>query len=213
MTTVCATIPQSRLHDAKTRLAPALGPRRRTALALALLGHVCAVVRATPGVERLTIVSPDPRVRSWGGAHGYAVVLDPGRGLNTALGGILRSGARAGRGVLVIAADLPWLGVHDVAALLEALRPGRVVLAPSKDGAGTNALVLPAGCQFTPAFGPGSRTAHHREAASRRLEVVEVVRPGVAFDIDTPDDLAALEAAGWSDGVVWGPGRLGRDSP
>ncbi len=188
---VLAIVPQSHLRAAKTRLAAVLAPDARAALALRLLGRVCAALRATPDVAGLTVVSPDPSVRVWGDRNGYAVTLDPGYGLNAALA--YARGARDPRqDVLIMAADLPWLRPADVTALLRARREGRVVLAPSKDGAGTNALALPGRRQFTPAFGAGSRVAHRREAALRGLEVIEVVRPGLAFDVDTPDDLQAL---------------------
>jgi 2-phospho-L-lactate guanylyltransferase len=189
---VLAIVPQSHLRAAKTRLAVVLEPDARAALALQLLGRVCAALRATPAVAALTVVSPDPAVRVWGDRNGYAVTLDPGYGLNAALE-YARRGARDPRqDVLIIAADLPWLRPADVTALLRARQEARVVLAPSKDGAGTNALALPGRRRFTPAVGAGSRVAHRREAALRGLEVIEVVRPGLAFDVDTPDDLRAL---------------------
>ncbi|SRR5579871_6333902 len=189
---VLAIVPQSHLRAAKTRLAAVLRPDARAALALELLGRVCAALRATPAVTALTVVSPDPAVRAWGDRNGYAVTLDPGCGLNAALE-YARRGARDPRhDVLIIAADLPWLRAADVTALLRARRDTRIVLAPSKDGAGTNALALP-GCRwFTPSFGAGSRVAHRREAALRGLELFEVARPGLAFDVDTPDDLRTL---------------------
>jgi len=43
-----------------------------------------------------------------------------------------------------------------------------------------------------PAFGVGSRAKHHRLAQTLRLRVTEVCRPGLAFDLDTPCDVAAL---------------------
>ncbi|HLJ62140.1 MAG TPA: 2-phospho-L-lactate guanylyltransferase [bacterium] len=206
--TVSAIIPQARLRAAKTRLAPALSPRARAALSLALLRHVCVAVRAVPAVEGLTIVSPDRAVRGWGEVGGWTVAPDWGSDLNTALRGTMGSPACQGRDLLIVVADLPWLRAADVASLLAASRPGRVVLAPSKDGMGTSALVVPAGHAFAPAFGPASRAAHHREAGARGLDVVEVFRPGIAFDLDTPDDLAALEAAQRFDALVWdGAGR------
>lgn len=207
--TVSAIIPQARLRTAKTRLTPALSPRARAALSLALLRHVCIAVRAVPAVERLTVVSPDRAVRAWGEARGWTVAPDQGWDLNAALRGTMRSPACEGRALLIVVADLPWLGAADVTSLVAASRPERVVLAPSKDGIGTSALLVPAGHEFGPAFGPGSRAAHHREAATHGLDVVEVIRPGIAFDLDTPDDLAALKVTGRFDELVWG--EAGRD--
>ncbi|HKV70030.1 MAG TPA: hypothetical protein VJN62_02225, partial [Gemmatimonadales bacterium] len=68
-------------------------------------------------------------------------------------------------------------------------------LAPSRDESGTNALLLPPGVVIHPAYGLGSRRAHRSIARRLGLRVVEVHRPGLAFDLDTPADLAALR--GW----------------
>ena len=149
-------------------------------------------------------MTPDPRVRDWARRWGCDGVLDPERGLNAALEHVLRSPWCEGRDVLIVAADLPWVRPSDVAALLSAGRPERLVLAPSKDGLGTGALLIPRGVRFPPAFGAGSCAAHRTAAERLGLQVVEVSRPGLAFDLDAPEDLAALDAAGWWDGRARG---------
>ncbi len=68
------------------------------------------------------------------------------------------------------------------------------MLGPDRRGEGTNALLLRLagrGPEFTFAFGDGSLAKHLEEA--RRLGLVAAVHdaPGIAFDLDTPDD--------WSD--------------
>lgn len=196
-----AIVPQKPLALAKGRLAPALGPAPRAGLSLGLLRHVCAVLRAVPEVEALVIMSADAAVRTRAAAWGVAVSPDPGPDLNAALAAMIASAAGGGarRGVLVLAADLPWLDPADVHALLAAGRRGALVLAPSGDGTGTNALLVPPGVHFRPAYGEGSRLIHRARARARGLETVEVYRPGLAFDLDTPDDLApVLRGRGWA---------------
>jgi len=195
---VRALVPQKPLVLAKSRLAEALDPPARAALTLRLLWRVCAVLRAAPGVEAVSIMTPDATVRASAAGWGMAACLDPGRDLNTALAAVIGAASRAARGpgMLIVAADLPWLEVADVAALLAPARPGVLVLAPSRDGAGTNALVCPPGVRFRPAYGGGSRARHRDRARDAGLEVVEVRRPGLACDLDTPEDLAMLRARG-----------------
>jgi len=200
--TVSAIVPQKQLGEAKSRLRGALAPGDRATLSLALLRHVCGTVAAVVGVDRVTVVTPDPGIRQYLRGWGLGSVLDPGRDLNDALARVMASPVCEGRDALVVVADLPWLRPPDVVALLAASRRRSVVLAPSKDGAGTSALLVPAGVRFTPAFGIGSRVAHRRAAQASGLGVVEIVRPGTAFDLDTPEDLGGLSALAWLEGYL-----------
>lgn len=200
---VFAIIPQKRLTLAKSRLAPAVDPGARAQLSLALLRRVCDVLRQAPAVEAVEVMTPDPAVRDHAAGWGVSSFPDPLPDLNSALGEVVaRAGCaqrarahrdRARRAMLVIAADLPWVSAADVAAIMRAAGPEMLVLAPSKDGTGTNALVMPPGVPFHPAFGPGSRAAHRRAAQRAGLRYVEICRPGLAFDVDLPEDLWAQD--------------------
>ena len=189
-----ALVPQKRLAEAKSRIAGSAEPHRRAALSLALLQRVCAALRATPGVEDVVIMTPDPAVHAFARASGIGAVTDASPSFNDALGHALlvEAGRTPNRAALIVSADLPLLMPADVRAALAAGAGGVLVIAPSKDGTGTNGLLLPPGVRLRPAFGPGSRVRHRRlgEALGRR--VVELFRPGLAFDLDTPADLAAL---------------------
>ncbi|HEV2438596.1 MAG TPA: 2-phospho-L-lactate guanylyltransferase [bacterium] len=192
-----AVVPQKALAGAKSRLEGALSADARTALSVALLRTVCAALRAAGGVESIVVMTPDPATRAQAAAWGIAALIDPGPGLNAALAQVVRDAARS-CAVLVVAADLPLLRPDDVASLLAAGRPGRLVLAPSKEGTGTNAVVVPPGMTFHPAYGAGSLSAHRRGARSLGYDVVEIRRPGLAFDVDTEADLRALRYCGTS---------------
>ncbi len=190
-----AIVPQKPLVLAKGRLAGALGPRARATLSLALLQTVCATLRAA-GVEDVVVMTPDHDVRARAAAWGVRAIPDPAPGLNPALAGALVPMVRWSHGVLIVAGDLPFLQPADVVALLGASTRRGVGIAPSKDGTGTNALALAPGIVISPAFGRGSFAAHRRQALVLGLAVAEIVRPGLAFDLDTPVDLAAYLAAG-----------------
>jgi 2-phospho-L-lactate guanylyltransferase len=186
-----AIVPQKALSGAKSRLEGVLSAPGRAALSLALLGNVCAALRAVPDVESIVVMTPDSATRAQAAAWGVSALVDPRPGLNAALGQVVRDGARA-YAVLVVAADLPLLKPDDVVALLRAVRRGRLVLAPSKEGTGTNAVAVPPGTVFHPAYGTGSLAAHRRGAQALGLDVVEIRRPGLAFDVDTEADLRAV---------------------
>ncbi len=86
-------------------------------------------------------------------------------------------------------ADLPRLGAEDLLAAC-APPPGAVVLAPDRRGRHTNLLRVPLPTPFPTAFGdPRSLAVHRRRAQAAGRPVVLVDRPGLAHDLDLPDDL------------------------
>lgn len=191
-----AIVPQKLIRQAKSRLGAALAPEARGALSLALLGTVCAALRAVPAIEEVCVLTPDPLVRAWADARGVRTLVDQGAGLNAALEGALMRAVTPSRAVLVIASDLPLLQPMDVAALLTLAGSDTVVLAPSKDGWGTNAMLLPPGLWLQPAYGERSLLAHRQAARARGARTAELRRPGLALDIDDPADLLYAGTAG-----------------
>lgn len=170
-----AIVPFKTAGQRKTRLAPTLSPPERDRLAQALFDRVIGVLDASPTVGRIGVLSEVRPARvdlDW--------LPDRGLGLNAELQALEITGAR-----LVIHADLPLVTPDDVEALLAVARGGGAV-APDRHGNEVNALALDAGVSIEFRFGPNS-LARHQEQAGGRLAVV--ARPGLALDIDTPDDL------------------------
>ena len=133
------------------------------------------VLAAAKSVGRTWVVSPDP-------VEGADWIRDPGGGQGAAVEAALRE---IGPGpVLVVNADLPFLTADDLRALNRAIPESGVALAPARDGT-TNALGLSDTTLFAPLYGPGS-AARFRAHAER---AVDVVRPGLRDDVDTPADL------------------------
>jgi 2-phospho-L-lactate/phosphoenolpyruvate guanylyltransferase len=94
--------------------------------------------------------------------------------------------------LLIIAADLPFVTREEIGALVEASRSGSAVAAPDWREAGTNALAFPLARGLPMRFGPGSLAAHEAEARAAGLSFTLVRRPGLAFDVDEPQQLEAL---------------------
>ena len=63
-------------------------------------------------------------------------------------------------------------------------------IAPDRDGDGTNALLLSPPDLVATGFGAGSSARHRALGEAAGVAVETVIRPGLAFDIDTPQDLA-----------------------
>ena len=184
-------IPLKRLDAAKTRLAPALTNDERGRLMAGMLAGVArAAVRA--GVGRVALASSDPSAPGLARRLGLECVSDGGLPWNEGLVHARSLLERPAAAVLYLAGDLPLVDAPDVAALTEAGAERTAVIGRAHDG-GTNALwVRPAGA-FVPAFGAAASAAvHTRRARAHGLGVVMVDRPGLARDVDTPADLAAV---------------------
>ena len=117
--------------------------------------------------------------------------------LNAALAQATAYAASKGaEAILTLASDLPLLTRDDVLALVGALHaPPACVIASDVKDIGTNSLA------FAPLrldlfrFGPHSLSAHVDAARSQGIEPVIVRRPGLAQDLDTPDDYRRLAMA------------------
>jgi 2-phospho-L-lactate guanylyltransferase len=201
---VTVAIPVRALEGAKSRLGAVLDAEERHDLVERLLTRTVSVAFATAGVTEVLVVSPDREVLEIAAASGARGVLQASRGLNPALAEA--RDVAGGDRLLVVPADLPALTADDLAALLmagvEAGTPS-VVLAPDRHGRGTNALLLDPPDAIDPAFGGGSRAGHAWLASSADIAYAEVTgRPGLALDLDTPDDLLLVEALATEDAHV-----------
>jgi 2-phospho-L-lactate/phosphoenolpyruvate guanylyltransferase len=179
-----AIVPIKPPAERKLRLRGRLDADARALLSDAMLRRVLEALARSVKVERTFVLSAQ-RPAGWSGKW----LLDQGRGLNVELQRI--ADGRPER-LLVVHADLPLISTEDVDALLAASTNG-VAIAADRHGLGTNAIALQAPARFRFAFGVGS-LRRHLEAAGPAAQIVH--RPGLALDVDTPDDLAAAIAAG-----------------
>ena len=188
--TVRIIVPHRGLAAAKTRLAPVLDDDEREALARRLLEQVLRVAHDACG--DVVVITPSEALQALVAAAGARLVVQRGMGLN---GGLEQARAEAiveGVTTLVILhGDLPNLATDDVAALTDALPAARgAAIAPDRAGTGTNGLALRPPDVIALRFGAGSLAAHLAEAEAAGVPISEVHRPGLAFDLDTPADLA-----------------------
>ncbi|HKX79665.1 MAG TPA: 2-phospho-L-lactate guanylyltransferase [Novosphingobium sp.] len=188
--TCWAIIPIKDVPSGKSRLAGVLDPAERARLISAMLAHVVAAAQAATGITRVFLVGPSRH----GMDETMPLLADPGDGLNAAVASALAevvAHAEAPHRVIVIAADLPVVTPRDLDLLV--LAPiDAVAIAPDRHGIGTNALSLPlpAGRNFTFAFGPDSLLRHQEEAERLGLRVETILSHGLERDIDEPADLA-----------------------
>ncbi|MBN1888722.1 MAG: 2-phospho-L-lactate guanylyltransferase [Thermoflexales bacterium] len=188
-------VPVKPFAQAKSRLSPLLRRPLRATLARALLAHTLDVLVEMKLKSPISIViSRDVMALDIARKKGLATILEDGCDLNTALAEARAWAVQAGaEAVLVLPADLPLLAAGDVQAMIEQVAdPPCIVIAPDRRQRGTNALLLrpPDALHF--AFGAGSFDEHCAQAETSNVRLSIYRSPALAFDLDTPQDWAAL---------------------
>ena len=189
-----AVLPIKRFAHAKQRLDLDDRAAVMREMAEGVLGALAA-----SSVDATLVVTGDDDARALAVEHGAGVVEEGelrGHSAAAALG-VAAALERGARTVLLVAGDFPLLTAGDLDDLLGehvAGTPGIVVLA-DRHGTGTNGLLLTPPDAIAPAFGPGSCERHATLAAEAGLPCVVDDRVAFAVDVDTIDDLAAVERA------------------
>ena len=214
---VWAVVPVKELDQAKKRLAAVLAPERRRALMLAMLEDVLAALAATPSLGGLTVVTADAEAQRLAARYGARVfeigARDGHSGAVTAAAKLLAAERRLG--MLTVPGDIPLLTSAEIAQLLAAHRAAPAfTIAPSRDERGSNAIVCSPPDGVPLRFGKNSFFPHLRAAEACGIEPTVLRLPGIALDLDTPEDLAdfarlpsqtrAYALLGGATGGLWG---------
>ncbi|MDQ2787643.1 MAG: 2-phospho-L-lactate guanylyltransferase [Chloroflexota bacterium] len=193
-----ALIPVKELANAKSRLTPPFSDVERATLTLAMLRHVVAAAQASGAFARITVVSPDMAVLDVAETLGVSALRQRTIGLNPALDEARRDARLHGaEAVLVLHADLPRLDAADITVMVRLLLISpAAVIAPDYTGSGTNALLIAPPDALSFHFGPGSFARHIAAAEQRGLPYRVAHAPGIAGDVDTPDDVRERVGSG-----------------
>lgn len=189
-----ALVPVKDLTQAKARLSSVLSPAERYALAAAMLDDVLVALRQASTLERIAMVTTDPSALALAAQWGFEVVDEgAGRGETGAVELATKVCQERGASSLaVIPGDIPLLTAADVDGLMQHGAQYDVVIAPSWDSRGTNAILLRPPDALQLRFGSWSFFPHVKQAKRRGLSYKVVRLPRVALDVDTPADLARL---------------------
>jgi 2-phospho-L-lactate guanylyltransferase len=189
-----ALIPVKELARAKARLADHISPEDRLALARALLDDAFTLAESAPFLS-WWVVSDDAEVQDLAARRGLGIAPDPGAGLNPALSAGIAATIKAGAtSVTIVPCDVPLAWRGDLEDLLDTGATSDVVLVPSGDDGGTNALYLSPPGLLEPHFGEGSMKAHIDAAEARRARCSILALDRLALDIDTIEDVDAFLA-------------------
>jgi 2-phospho-L-lactate guanylyltransferase len=190
---IWAAVPVKEFAGAKQRLAPLLTVEQRQALAAAMLEDVLAALAAAP-LAGIMVNSVDPLATDLARRYGARIVTDGARdghtGAVTAMARIL---VAEGNDMLTVPGDIPRVTSAEIAALIEAHRPApSVTIVPAHDERGSNAMLLSPPLIMPLRFGDDSFLPHLASVRALGIEPTIVRLPGIALDIDQPEDVHAL---------------------
>ena len=194
---ICGLLPVKSLSSALRRLRSVLSPAERTGLARTMYQVMLEKMLRAQRFDRVAVASSDKSVLDDARRAG-ALVLEESRQSSHSLSAdwaAKRCAEIGARTLVFVPIDIPMATPQELDSLADAanqLGHPSLVIVPSADGSGTNALVRTPPGIITSRFGPGSFEAHLTQARQKAL-AVEVMRPpGIVFDLDTPEDLLTL---------------------
>ncbi|HVP42262.1 MAG TPA: 2-phospho-L-lactate guanylyltransferase [Terriglobales bacterium] len=187
-------IPVKDLREAKQRLGEVLSQEQRTLLAEAMLTDVVEAVLGWKQHPPVALVTSYPFAIRLARDCGFDVIEDrenPGEtgAIAMATRVALERGARE---TLVLPGDMPLLTTAELEAVYAAAPRQGVVLVPSADRRGSNAVLRRPADLIPLRFGNDSFVPHLNAARATGKQVVVPEFEGIGLDVDTPADLAAL---------------------
>jgi 2-phospho-L-lactate/phosphoenolpyruvate guanylyltransferase len=194
-------VPIKNTSTAKQRLASVLDQPSRTKLAQAMLHDVLATLhewksRQEPDKHcaQVAVVTSDLFAAELAGNYKFEIIPDPANpgetgAIEMATQWCIERGADS---TLVIPADIPLIRAWEFDEIFQHAPAEGSVLVPAGDGRGTNAAFRRPANLFPLRFGNDSFKPHHAAAQATSKPCVVLKLPGLAVDVDNPEDLQLL---------------------
>jgi 2-phospho-L-lactate/phosphoenolpyruvate guanylyltransferase len=199
MRAIWAIVPIKDLSRAKQRLSGLLSETERRALGLAMLEDVLTALRQSRALSGILVVTGDRDAESLSHDLGARILPEPDApGLNPAVASAVRLLAQEKTGgACIVHGDAPLMKADEIDRLAAVLDTSpAMAIAPDAAGGGSNGLALSPPDLISFRYGANSFQRHLQEAAARGITPHVLQLPGLAFDIDAPDQLFTLAAAG-----------------
>jgi 2-phospho-L-lactate guanylyltransferase len=189
-------IPVKNSFVAKQRLAAVLDQPARTELAQAMLHDVVAAVAAWPRRPACALVTGDSFAVALARQYDFEIIHDA---TNPGETGAIEMATRlcvvrGSDSTLVLPADIPLIRASELEQILAHAPEEGSVLAPAADGRGTNAAFRRPANLFPLRFGNDSFKPHLAAAQATGKPCIVLQLPGIALDVDNPEDLQQLLA-------------------
>lgn len=192
-----AVIPVKELSRGKTRLTPLLSAEERYLLCKTMLDDVLTVVAASTVFERKLVITSDAEAAAIAAQYGIEVIREAqqvrhSRSVEAAAVYCREVGAEA---MLTVPLDVPRMTTDDLQRIVRhGPLPRGIVLVPSRDALGTNAMLAKPPEAIPFCFGYDSFRAHRKEAEAKGLPCVVYELPNLELDIDEIDDVRCFLA-------------------
>jgi len=190
-------VPVKNSAQAKQRLSSVLSPEERQELAQAMCFDVLETLARWQRRPAVTVVTSDPFAQDLAARFAFNIFVDESNPGET--GAIematARSREQGADHTLVIPADIPLIDPLELQRIVDAAPPNGAVLAPDAAGRGTNAALRTPADLFPLRFGNDSFLPHLASARATGLPCVVLKLPGIALDVDRPEDLQELSVA------------------
>jgi 2-phospho-L-lactate/phosphoenolpyruvate guanylyltransferase len=195
-------LPVKHLQNAKQRLASLLTPDERFDLATSMLDDMICALKSVSLAEKIFIATNYEPAINAAAENGWELLHEREQ-ISESHSVDAASKICADRGVthlLRIPLDLPLVQSADIDELLaiECFAPA-VVIVPSRDGTGTNAILRAHPSLFCSHFGAGSFAKHIAESKQARAQLIVRRSPRLEMDVDDESDLRALLQHGLGD--------------
>ena len=176
--------PCQTLWLAKQRLASVLSEEERTHFTHWLLTTLLATVHASAGNLHPILLTSDPSLVALATPYGYSTLPDPP---NADLNAVLEHGRayaieQGAESLLILPTDIPYLTPAALSAFIaytEGTTPC-VLIAPDREGIGTNALLVRPATAIPFRFGIDSAARHRAEAQKSGIPFLEYRDPAFA---------------------------------
>ena len=187
---VFVIIPVKRLDNAKSRLSSILTDDERKHFCLKMLEDVLETVNSTKHPHETVVISKDPTVSKIAKNFEVAYLKERKTGLNKAVSEAVDWCVEMGAAsVLVLPADIPSVMPTELERIFTLEEKASMVISSSRNGKGTNALLLTPPNVSPTFYGPHSFQRHIKEAKKLKISCRRYRSPGLALDIDTIEDL------------------------
>ena len=189
-TTVFTVIPVKKLDNAKSRLSQFLTAAERREFCLNMLEDVLNIVNSTKRINQTVVISNDLEVLRTTEKLDIAYLKEGKNGLNQAVSQAIDwCCKREASSILVLPIDIPLVKPVDLERMLALREKASMVISPSRNREGTNALLLTPPNVIPTSYGPQSFHRHLTEATNREVIFSRYESERVALDIDTVEDL------------------------
>lgn len=184
-------IPVKYLSDSKKRLADVLNLEQRSSLTEMMLLDVLEAVIGSKSTSQIVIVSPDENVLKIGRDAGATVLKEQQcNGVNEAVALASEYCIRkAEQSTLVLPADIPLLRPENIDDIVELGKRHNVVITPSRQEDGTNALLRRPPDILKTFYDNDSYRNHLLEAEKLKIPTAKYLATEVTLDLDSSEDV------------------------